>query len=345
MITMYTRYRLSKAVDLATVGAGVIVNPRAGRVKSKYYGDRSFWDVLKPGRNVRVTATQDELLHAVEDFLTRKFRYVIVIGGDGTLNRVLNALINMAGAEALPVILPLKGGTTNAVMSSMGLNGTAHRLLDQFLEMARDEVKGIKKIPLAHQHLLSVRDDTEDSLKYSFTFLNGIAYRIIAEYFDNENHVFMDAVKAGARPLLEWFMRRDSNGYFEPVKMRVWKQDGIIADGDVNVVFASTMDKLILLYSPFKEELGTGNEFHCLVNTMPIRTIFRHFVPLARGKIDMDGHFNEKISEDVFIESASGYTLDGEIHHRYEPFRITISPGPSFRYPIIRRFGLEYNNS
>lgn len=335
MITMYTRYKLSKAADLRSVRAGVIINPKAGRVKNRYNGDHPFWDVLKPGELVRLAETPDALAGALSDFTAMKVRYLIVIGGDGTIYRVLNTLLDMMPAEDFPVILPLKGGTANAIVSSMGLTRRAHILLDVFLDAAKKDASGELPISLKKHGTLKVHDSTDGKTRHGFGFLNGIAYRVIKEYFDKENYVFMDAVKAGARPLLEWFVRRDGNGYFESDPMRINNSGGIIADGDINIVFATTLDRLLLLYSPFKEELNGTPGYHCIVNSMPISAVFRNFVSLARGRIEIDGHYNEILDESLTIESSSGYSIDGELFHRSEPYRVTISPGPMIRYPDL----------
>ncbi len=335
MISMYSRYRLSRAADLRTVGAGVIVNPKAGKVKNHYNGERPFWDLLKPDEYIRIAETPEALTLALSDFTAMKIRYLIVIGGDGTVHRIVNTLMDLVRAEDLPVIIPLKGGTVNAVMSSMGLTRSAHRLLDVFLDAAKNKAEGNGSITLRKHGTLKVHDSTDGKTRYGFGFLNGIAYRVIKEYFDNDNYVFMDAVRAGARPLLEWFSNRDGNEYFEPFPMRVQKNGGVIADEDVNIVLATTLDRLALLYSPFTEDLSGAPGYHCIINTMPIRSVFRHFVPLARGRIEIDGHFNEIINEPLTIESSSGYSLDGELFRRTEPHRVTISPGPMISYPAL----------
>ncbi len=67
----------------------------------------------------------------IKEYLTDKLGLVACIGGDGTLNHVVNALILSDNAEPSKIpIVYLPSGTTNDYARTLGLNGDVEKLID-----------------------------------------------------------------------------------------------------------------------------------------------------------------------------------------------------------------------
>jgi YegS/Rv2252/BmrU family lipid kinase len=87
----------------------IIVNPNAGNGKGK-----KDWDKISSvlGRNnftftVKFTSRKGDAIHFTSGALAEGFRNIITVGGDGTLNEVLNGVFNFPGCPSNEVTLAL----------------------------------------------------------------------------------------------------------------------------------------------------------------------------------------------------------------------------------------------
>jgi diacylglycerol kinase family enzyme len=101
-------------------GIGVVVNPSAGR--NRRAGDRTgrLGDVLGTNGWVRETRSLTHLADVAAECHARAVDLLGVCGGDGTMARTLSALVRAYGSDALPRIVPLRGGTMNTIARAMG---------------------------------------------------------------------------------------------------------------------------------------------------------------------------------------------------------------------------------
>jgi diacylglycerol kinase family enzyme len=328
-------------VDLQNIKTGLIINPHAARMKKKYYKNQRFWENLHPQDNVKVTPTEDGLKKAILDLSGKGIKYLVVLGGDGTIRETLTVLLNSLGTKNMPIVVPLRGGNQNQVTINLKLRKPAHILFEKFLTAASREAEEGVKIPLSAQRLLKIEDELIEQPFYGFTLTNGAIYRAISAHFSRPDPGFFDLIKTTLKPLSElWFNRRKS-GYFEPVEMEITKGNELFLNDKVCWVIASVVENATLGYSLFDRPLKTLPGYHCIINTLPMRKIFGrfgallHFVSLARGKSKFKGHFNRILSEPITITSSYGYSLDGELFHRWNRYKLRISPGPVFHYPIL----------
>jgi Diacylglycerol kinase catalytic domain len=93
---------------------GLIVNANAGRVRAHLLTKDRFWEGLLPEASVRITRTLPELHAAVSAFEAQGVGVVACLGGDGTLNRTVGALLQRYGGEGTPAVFPLAGGPSTA---------------------------------------------------------------------------------------------------------------------------------------------------------------------------------------------------------------------------------------
>jgi len=66
----------------------------------------------------------------ISEYRQRRFKLVACIGGDGTLNHVINALMSITGQKkiAIPIIY-IPSGTTNDFAKTLGLSGDIDRII------------------------------------------------------------------------------------------------------------------------------------------------------------------------------------------------------------------------
>jgi diacylglycerol kinase family enzyme len=100
-----------------------------------------------------------------------------VHGGDGTLHKVLTAILRATGESApIPPIALLRGGTMNIVATSVGVRAQAEVLLRRVLSGER--------LPVETRRTLRIVAD-EGPPHYGFLSGNGIVARFLELYYDH----------------------------------------------------------------------------------------------------------------------------------------------------------------
>ncbi len=170
-----------------------------------------------------------------------------VNGGDGTLAHVLSSMARVWGDRPLPPVGILRGGTMNTVAHGIGLRGRPEAILKRIV--AR-HAAGAEQ-PLAHRHLLRIRDGLGRD-RYGFLFGNGVISNFLEAYYQ---HPQPGPVWA-ARLLLRAILSGLTGGALAaritaPVDVRVsldgrpWKPRRFLS------VAAGTVDDLGLGFRPF----------------------------------------------------------------------------------------------
>ena len=116
-----------------TTNAVIIGNPNSGRAGSKGYLERCAQNLRSGGLSVEVMNTEQPD-HATELATLAEDRLVVVAGGDGTVNEVINGL----GENATLGILPL--GTANVLARELGLPLDLERACQRVLNGERTRI-------------------------------------------------------------------------------------------------------------------------------------------------------------------------------------------------------------
>ena len=116
-----------------TTNAVIIGNPNSGRAGSKGYLERCAQNLRSGGLSVEVMNTEQPD-HATELATLAEDRLVVVAGGDGTVNEVINGL----GENATLGILPL--GTANVLARELGLPLDLERACQRILNGERTRI-------------------------------------------------------------------------------------------------------------------------------------------------------------------------------------------------------------
>ncbi len=109
-----------------------IVNPNAGSGKGKQYGEHLIAELTARGIKASVSYTRgvgDGIRLASS--VTPDTTHVIAVGGDGTINEVVNGI---AGKEVVFGLIPC--GTGNDFMKMVGMSPSVHDAVDQLLRFS-----------------------------------------------------------------------------------------------------------------------------------------------------------------------------------------------------------------
>jgi len=182
---------------------------------------------------------------AAKRFRDRGVDVLAINGGDGTAHVVLTALMRAYGADPLPRIALLRGGTMNTVASGIGVRGSPASLLGALV--ARYHAGA--PIPEVERNLLCVPGETP---QYGFLFGNGLISNFLEVYYEGAEPSPVKAAWILARaawsaltggPLLARLMR--------PIDIEVevdgvtWPRAAYLSIG------AGTVDDIGLRFRPF----------------------------------------------------------------------------------------------
>jgi len=117
--------------------------------------------------------TLDELAEAAADLRSSAPSVIAIHGGDGTLHRAVTALGRAFGAEPIPPLAVLCGGTMNVVAASLGIRERPMTFLGSVVEAARSR----RPLETLQRRCLRIGD------ALGFIFGNGLMANLLGEYY------------------------------------------------------------------------------------------------------------------------------------------------------------------
>ncbi len=307
-------------------GIGMVVNSAARAVKHRYLRRERFWQRYVPAEFVCVTTSLAELDAAIAHFQSARVRTIAVLGGDGSLHRLIDAVVHRYGARDMPSILALAGGTMNGIPKALGTGGDPEMLLRQ---AARQFVGGAP--PLHPQQVLKIVDQAVDRARYGFSFATGLVYRALQSYYRTPDPGWMAAIRASLLPLRAALF---GGTFFDGVKLSVSRQDTPWL-ADSHTLVASVLDHPLLWFRPFGLPLRNEKSFHVGATSMPPRQIALRLWSIFRGTCRHPGLRVGHV-EDVAVagEHNVGYLIDGELYPTETGFSVRLTAGPLMRFVV-----------
>lgn len=173
---------------------GIIANPTAGR------GYRALAPVHEQSQRLRVpfhiTNSISEIAGTLRKLVNEKgVKVLLVYGGDGTLHRVIDILIYEHGIghiKALPLVLPMGGGTMRAIFHWLGWQENPTEIMRRVIATPLDRLPVRKMRPLAIS--FSNPDKGREETHYGFMFIMGAVNRVV-ELYEADDKTLLGGVK------------------------------------------------------------------------------------------------------------------------------------------------------
>src|SRR5215470_8238579 len=309
-------------------GIGVVFNPFAGR--NRRAGDRiiRLGDVLGDHGWVRETRSLHHLADVAVECHERAVDLLGVCGGDGTLARTLSALVRVYGADALPRIVPLRGGTMNTIARAMGCPAwQPERMLAEVVATYR---RGRPLDATEHQ-LVSVNGGD-----YGFMVGAGVPVEFLRLYYDQPRR----GGAAAARLLvsLTASVLRDgllAHRLFTPMAAALYCDGTRVPFDDYTVIYASSIEDIGLGFRPTYRARERPGHVHVFAGPIGARDFVRCLPAIKRGRPTGSAAVYDALARTVRVEfqQPTFYMIDGEIMH--PTMRLTVERGPVVR--VIRR--------
>ncbi|HSN90869.1 MAG TPA: diacylglycerol kinase family protein [Anaeromyxobacteraceae bacterium] len=159
-------------------GIGIVNNPRSRRNRRRPGTARRLRELLGADGELLDASTPDELDRALERFRASRIDVLGVNGGDGTIHVVMTALARTRGAEPLPRLLLLRGGSMNTVARANGIRGNPERILWDVVTRRRAGLP----LRIVERDLLRIEVDGRPPI-FGFLFGTGAMVAFLEAYY------------------------------------------------------------------------------------------------------------------------------------------------------------------
>lgn len=313
---------------------GIISNPFAKIIKRNPEYNTRLWYTLANYGQLEVTHSAEQLEQVCQEFNARKINLVGIVGGDGSISLTLSALLKSYGANNLPKILLLKGGTINFLAKNLGIKKEAQLCLEDTLQI-------INKKQAMNETILST---LHVNGRLGFIFANGIATSFLQEFYKDKSNSFGAALKLMSYLADGLFNGKINGEYQRLIKKQkidihtypysIQQQNTCTNDfsNEYSLVFASTIKQLPLTANFFKK-VELGDKFGELI------TIAEKSSNLVKGTIKSllggDIYNFSKVNSVKFqkatliCKDSNLYSVDGDLFETQNG-KIKIEIGPNF---------------
>lgn len=316
-------------------GIAVVSNPRSGKNRrNPQLVDRLTY-VLGDSGVVAQPRDLDHLEDTVREFRERDIDIVCVNGGDGTLHKVLSALVVVYGDGAtgddlrtvrLPCVAILKGGTLNTMARNIGQKTGGDAMLGRIVSAwhGRQPLRTVERTA-------TVVNNTHAG----FLFGTGVLYRFMRMYEEGAQPTPWKAIKLVTKVCLSTAVGGPlAREVFALDEARVtldgrdWKPSGYAA------IAVGTMADLGLGWKLFHAASDHPDHFHALGFACPPMTVLKRLyrIPLGRP-LDQPGII-DRVGQRLVIEgpAAQGFMMDGDFVIGGQ--QLVVEAGPRLRFVV-----------
>lgn len=307
-------------------GIGVVVNKNAGQKRTTFRGNigKKLGFVLGDPESLRETSRVEDLDEVVRVFRDRRVEILGIGGGDGSNHYTLDTLVRTYGAEPLPRVAFLCGGTHNAHALSVGVQGTPEKLLQGIVH------KYHTRADFETTHRLLLRIDDGVRIHHGFTLASGFMYRFYEELILRQG----DSPAAVALLLAGWVASlaiggRRIRGLFAREPARITVGDAPLPGWtEVNGITASGMERLGLGFKPYPRASEHPNTFQLGVLRIQPEVFLKLMYSYRRGVVPIheDAFSDTGTRLVVEAEQPIAYVLDGELYRGGTRLEITSGP-------------------
>ena len=293
---------------------GVLSNPLSGRNKRFF---SSFQAISQSdSRLIEIAvATPEDIREALAIFAAREVNLLLINGGDGTIQAVLNTLLNDRPFSRMPLLAVFPSGTANLIAGDVGLGPFTKATIENLIRFVDAP---LSTLPI----------ETRNILRLSFADgrcpLHGMFFGAGAIYHGTQ---IGRATKQSVGRLGEWgaglilakfllaLATGSKNGLQAvPIGLSTGKAD--LVSQEYLILFVTTLERLFLGLKPFWNP--DPGPLHYTGLTVPYRYLWRLLPTLLRGKghplaTKENGYVSQNPRE-IRLQISSGFVLDGEVY-------------------------------
>lgn len=304
-------------------GIGVVTNPRSRQNRANPRLARQLAYILGEKGTIEQPVDLDALHRTAEGFRDHGIDVLCISGGDGTIHRVLTAMVRVYGGAPLPKVALLRGGTMNTIAHGLGLRGNASELLDEVVSRWQESVP----LPTTRRWLLEVDG------QYGFLFGNGLIANFLEAYYEGSEPTPAKAIWLLARGIGSTLV----GGTFAGRLMAPWTGE-VVVDGRPwprrpwLTVGAGGVDDIGFGFRPFYlaprhpgrlHVVGLGCSIGELVANLPRVWLARPIAAESVASVVADGF-------ELHSDGPIPYMIDGDFHRGGQVVRVKVGPPVDF---------------
>lgn len=315
----------------------LIINPRSFSVASSRLAARAI--ALARAHGARVIEA-DHPVHfavALDAALARGARRVFVLGGDGTVQAIVDHLARRAPGSAMPQLLVLGGGRTNLTAADLYGSGSALRKLESALiRSARDPGGGFV---LQHRHTL-VMEQAPAPPRHGFFVAAAIVDSLIRRCH-HDRATGSGSLRTGSWSTA-WCLAREMAPALRGRPPYVFPELDVDVPGHgrlrepMRLLLASTLSHDNRVLNPYADR-GVG-ALRVTAVTAAARGFWRSLPRLVAGRYSeaMNIHrgYLSGRCDGFVVRGLDGYTLDGQSFRTDAGRPVVVRAGPRFDFLV-----------
>ncbi len=305
----------------------VIVNPRSRANRRNPRIAAEFQAIVGDRGLVLAPKSFEELDSMAADIRRSPPTAIAVHGGDGTLHKTVTALGRAFGAEPLPPIAILCGGTMNVVATSLRIRENASVFLTSIVEADRNG----PALETIRRRCLRIGD------ALGFLFGSGLPANFLAEYY----------APSGYGPgRAAWLLARAffSALWHGPFIQRLFKRfegsvrvDGALLDQTAFVgLMAGTVREVGLGFKLVHRADDDPDRFGVLAMHSAVLSLAFDVLAVQNGRGIAPSRAFSAVASQMDIQPKNGsmaYTIDGDLYRTHAPVAISLGPHIDFLKP------------
>lgn len=292
----------------------LVHNPRSGRNRRRPLDldhlTREFPDLVPLRLEDGITPEV-----AAAELAARGVDLAVVSGGDGTLQKLLTALVATAGEGRLPAFAVVPRGTANMTASDLGLRRGDEESLRALLATARDRPAALEQIA---RPVLEI--DYADNLPAACGLFFGVG--AICDAIEFWRARFHDRGLAGAGSqllTLGTLLMRAGTGGAQAAGLHCFDAE-LEIDGaapeqrTLLLAIATTLDRLILRSRPFWNQNGAPLRFTAI--EWPAEALVRSAPRILYGRSErrLPASYRSLGAQRIRLAGATRFVVDGEFY-------------------------------
>ena len=304
---------ITAADNLYPHKTAVILNPYSGQVRRRLDSIRQLSACI-PGVTIHEAGSLTDLDQIVSEVKLQERDHLVVIGGDGTVQAVLNRLLSGPEWRSFPLLSIVPGGTTNMTATDIGSCGRAEKKLQRLVS----SLQSASGVNLITRPVLHIQQDNQTDV-YGMFFGAGIIARGARFFHTHIKKSGLLGESASALVmlhLLTGLLSGRNSEEFQASHIRLQDDNRLVWEQRSLLMFASTLDRLLLGMRPY---WGAGQG---QIHTTILRDKAVHFwraLPkiLCRkgGLLTVENGYYSRNNTTLELLMDEDYIVDGEFFH------------------------------
>ncbi len=287
---------------------GIVFNPEAG--DNRKDARRIRQALCHIGETFTVAGPRD-MERALFSLAKSGKSWLLISGGDGTVQMTLSALFNTRPYSFMPYLCVLPGGTTNLIAIDIGPKTSQAKALKQLQHMIKK--KNQAKVQLVKRHILKV--SSRAGKRYCMFMGGGLIAKGVCFYERSFRKGKVQGGKGVALTFLRFLVDFLFSSYADPVEVKIDAMEKV--SGKAGLFMATTLARLFWNMKPFWQARPEDPKFTIILKKP--KGLWRLFPYIVSGHAHpelnlQNGYFSCGFSRMELLIS-SPLSVDGELLH------------------------------